>query len=169
MLTNPKIEFRNEQPFVAIFIDVAMKDIPSVLPPMIPEVIEWLTKNNIAPDRIMFFHYLSMTDNAKLHVAVGMTTQTLITGDERFQSGILPAGNYAMISNFGDYSNLYDAHYTLEKWLQKKSLDDTKSRSDSTIEWFGRTEFYISDPATEPNPEKWQTDVAFLIQTTDNQ
>ena len=169
MLTNPKIEFRNEQPFVAIFIDVAMKDIPSVLPPMIPEVIEWLTKNNITPNRIMFFHYISMTDNAKLRVAVGMTTQTVVEGNGRFESGIFPAGNYATISHFGDYTGLYDAHATLEKWLQKEGLNDTKNITDSTIEWFGRTEFYISDPDTEPNPEKWETDVNFLIQTTHNQ
>ena len=28
----------------------------------------------------------------------------------------------------------------------------------------GRTEFYLNDPKQKPDPDKWQTEVAFLME-----
>jgi hypothetical protein len=29
--------------------------------------------------------------------------------------------------------------------------------------WDARIEFYITDPAVEPDPKKWKTELAFLV------
>jgi hypothetical protein len=29
--------------------------------------------------------------------------------------------------------------------------------------WGGRVEFYITDPGEEPDPAKWETELAFLV------
>lgn len=38
MTNEPKIEHRDEQPYVAIRTRVKMSDIPAVLPPLVPQI-----------------------------------------------------------------------------------------------------------------------------------
>lgn len=163
MLTKPKIEDRKEQPFIAISTKVNMKDIPTALPPLIIEVFEWLNKFHIKQAGPPFFNYTSMDNNCDLVVNVGVPTHNWVEGDGRCKSGYFPTGVYATISHFGPYLNLKEAHLALEEWITQNGWDDTKKRTDNEVAWGGRTEFYITDPEAEPNPEAWQTDVVFSL------
>jgi effector-binding domain-containing protein len=163
MLTKPKIEDRKEQPFIAIGTRVNMKDIAVQLPPLIIEVVEWMNKFHIKQAGPPFFQYLSIDNNNDLIVNVGVPTHDWVEGDARLKSGKFPAGVYATLSHFGPYHQLKDAHMTLEEWVTQNGWDDTKKRTDNEVAWGGRTEFYITDPQTEPDQEKWQTDVVFSL------
>jgi hypothetical protein len=49
MITEPKIEDRNEQPYVGIRTQVTMQEIGKVLPPLWGEVYGWLASKGLKP------------------------------------------------------------------------------------------------------------------------
>lgn len=55
MKQEPQIETRSERPYVAISSSLRMQDIPSVLPPLIPEVVNWVQQQGLTPAGPPFF------------------------------------------------------------------------------------------------------------------
>ena len=163
MLSTPKTEQRSEQHYVAIRARVSMNDIPTVLPPLIPEVTDWLKKNNIAPDGPPFFQYLKMDSNNGLIAEVGFRVKEPVKGDNRVLAGSFPAGLYATLTHTGHYMGLREANKTLDKWVKDSGFKERHRVTADGIEWGTRTESYITDPDREPNPDKWRTDVSFLL------
>lgn len=162
MLNNPKVEFHDEQYYAAIRTKVKMSDIPLLLPPLIPEVLQWIKKNNITQVGPCFFRYLAFDDDSQLLVDVGMPTQTQVSGNEKIIAGSFPAANYVTVLHTGDYKELRDIHMELESWMKENGLKEGSQKIDGT-EYGARTEFYITDPQEEPDPKKWQTEVSILL------
>jgi effector-binding domain-containing protein len=152
MIIEPKIEYRKEQPYAAIKAEVRREEIPALLPLLIPEVFSWLKNKKIDADGAPFFNYVKM-DNGLLEVEVGVPVNHSVGGDERVIAGLFPAGNYAVVTYAGNYSNLFKVHLELEKWKEKNGINFQ----------LPKTEFYPTDPGTEPNPEKWITVIAVKI------
>jgi effector-binding domain-containing protein len=146
MISEPKTEYRNEQYYVAIKTRVRQEQISEILPPMIPELFDWLRENNLEPAGAPFFKYWEM-EGEKMKVEVGVPVDKHVSGDEHIYSGIFPAGYYLEIIYTGPYSNLPKVHVDLAKWREQNHIKIKNSV----------TEFYPVDPADEPNPEKWQT------------
>jgi effector-binding domain-containing protein len=163
MLTDPKVEERTEQHYMAICSEVNMKNISTVLPPLIPQIRAWMDKNNIIPSGPPFFKYFSMDKNDHLQVDVGIPVASPMRGEGKIVPDTFPAGKYATIIYTGDYRHLKDAHMKLEEWMTKKGLNDRLSGNEQKAVWRGRTEFYLVDESTEPDPEKWQTEITFLL------
>lgn len=163
MTTSPIVDYREEQPYAAIRACVAGDDIPALLPPLVPEVIAWLSMNHITPAGPPFFRYLSMDADRRFLVDVGMPVQQAIAADGRIVAGAFPAGSYASVTHTGDFRHLREAHMLLEDWMDKAGLNDKTESPAGSITWKGRTEFYLSDPKLEPNPEVWRTEIAFLL------
>jgi effector-binding domain-containing protein len=152
MISTPVIIDREAQHYAAIRTKVAMNKIPDMLPPLIPEVADWLSKNKITPAGPPFFRYLTM--NNDMEVEVGIPVPEKIMGDVRVTPGYFPAGRYGKITYMGHYSHIRDAHMALESWSKEKHL----KACPGTI-----TEVYITDPQKEPSPEKWQTDIIYQL------
>jgi effector-binding domain-containing protein len=76
---------------------------------------------------------------------------------------VLPAGRYASLIHRGPYEQLYDANGTLGKWIEEQGLKvDVKPTPEG--DKFGcRLEVYLTDPAVEKDPQKWETEVAFKL------
>jgi effector-binding domain-containing protein len=163
MLTEPKVEHRTKQPYAAIRTKVSMKDIPSVLPPLIPEMFGWLAKNNITPQGPPFFQYLTIDKDNQLEVAVGIPVQNAVTGNGRVVEGAFPAGTYATVTHIGNYSHLREAHMALDSWLDNNGWKDKRQATDQGMQYGSRTEFYPSDPKVVTNPDKWESEIAILL------
>ncbi|HEY9004613.1 MAG TPA: GyrI-like domain-containing protein [Ohtaekwangia sp.] len=163
MLTEPVLEKRPARNYAAIRKTVRMEDIPAVLPPLVPKVYRWLAERGIASDGPCFFLYHAMRHDV-LEVEVGVPVQKAITGDAVVRPGVFPEGTYAVITYTGDYANLKDAHMKLESWLAGKGIPEKKYTASDSVTWGGRTEFYITDPDTEPDSTRWITDVVFLLE-----
>jgi hypothetical protein len=54
MFGEPTIERRKEQPYMAIRTKLNMKDVPNILPPLIPEVLQWIDKNKLHRRDLLF-------------------------------------------------------------------------------------------------------------------
>jgi effector-binding domain-containing protein len=164
MLTEPKIEKRSEQPYVAIRSKVTMNEIPKLLPPQIHEVFDWLNKHHIKPFGPPFFHYRSMGKDGQLIVEVGVAVQNPVSDDERVKAGAFVKGNYVVATHTGPYNGLYGAHMQIEEWIKNKGVVEKAIKTKEGPVWGSRTEFYPTDPVIEPNPAKWVTEIAVLVE-----
>jgi effector-binding domain-containing protein len=158
MLSTPEIVTRPDQPFAAIRISLERDEIPSKAPPLIGEVAGWLAARG-AP----FFSYLEMPEDGPMVMEVGFPTSTLLGGDGRVRTGTIPAGRFATLIHTGPYDGLYEANVALGQWLEKQGVahpmpEDAPGDYDAAL-----LEIYATDPADEPDPQKWQTEVAFRL------
>jgi effector-binding domain-containing protein len=158
MLSEPKIINRGPQPYAAIRLTVERPKIGEQAPPLTGEVMAWLAAKGIGPTGAPFFNYTRMRGET-MDMEIGWPTASLFPGDGRVVTGTLPEGKYATLRYTGDYSGLYAAHEALHQWLATQKLPP------QDMEGGGLTllEIYETDPAQEPNPDKWITDVAFRL------
>ena len=164
MITEPKIEDRDDQHYVGIRTQVTMQELGKLLPPLWGEVYGWLAKQGLKPAGAPLWRYRVIDMAAKLEIDVGVPVATPVTADNRITADTLPAGRYATIVYTGPYEGLMQATADLLAWAQNKGVVWDKWTTGSQGEgWRGRIEHYLTDPREEPNSAKWQTELAFKL------
>ncbi|MCF2490834.1 GyrI-like domain-containing protein [Dyadobacter sp. CY347] len=164
MLSEPTIQRRSEGHYLAIAKTVHMHDIPHELPPLIPEVKQYMLEHDIEAAGPDFFLYKSMDESGELDCEAGFSVSQAAEGNGHIVPGIFPAGNYASIIYTGDFKDMMEAHVALENYIVQQGLKEKSTTLEGRTEWGGRTEFYLVDPELEPDPEKWQTEIVFLLE-----
>jgi effector-binding domain-containing protein len=92
----------------------------------------------------------------------GVPVATQVAGNGRVQPGEIPAGRYATVIHAGPYERLVDTTRDLLAWAEENGVQWQAHATGNAEAWAGRFEFYLTDPAEEPDPEKWETELAFL-------
>jgi effector-binding domain-containing protein len=163
MITSSKIVERGEQPYVAVKSVVSMKEIGAVAGKFLGEVFGWTAGHGLAPAGAPFFKYNVVDMERGLEIEFGVPTGSLARGDDRVLAGVLPAGRYASLVYRGPYDQLVEANTALQNWIKEQGLKmDVKENPEG--DRFGcRLEIYLTDPAAETDPQKWETEVAILL------
>jgi effector-binding domain-containing protein len=165
MLSEPRIEQRPAHHYVAIPAQAPMTELSGVLDRLFPEIFGWVAEHGITPDGPPFIRYLVTDMDRSLEFEVGLPTAGPTDGDGRVQSGHLPAGRYVTALHTGPYDRLVDATAQLLAWADKNQVTWDTSRRGDQEGWRARLEYYPTDPQEEPNPEKWDTILAFLTKS----
>ena len=76
MITEPKIEDRNEQSYVGVRAQVTMQELGKTLPPLWGEVYGWLASKGVKPAGAPLWRYLVIDMAAKLEIDVGVPVAT---------------------------------------------------------------------------------------------
>jgi effector-binding domain-containing protein len=163
-MTKPKLEHRKEQHYVAIRAQVAIP-FGKVLGPAWDEVNAWLKSKSLISSGAPFIRYLTTDMSKKLDIEVGVPVAAAVSGNDRISTGVFPAGRYATLVYTGSYNGkgLLKATVALLEWAKENNIVWQTSKIDN-VEWWGaRIEFYLTDPNSEPDPQKWQTELAFLV------
>lgn len=163
MLSELRVEHRNEQPYAAIRRRVAMQAIPKDLPPLIFRVLNWVQENKLEEAGPAFFRYLSM-DNGVLDVEVGVPLKQWPTGSGEVIAGSFPAGKYLTARHTGSYNNLPKSHMAMDEYAKENGLQPGTVKGEAGQIWGTRAEFYVTDPMVEKDESKWITDLALLLQ-----
>ena len=164
MITEPKIEHRNAQPYMGIRAQVTMQELGKVLPPLWGEVYGWLASKGLKPTGAPLWRYRVIDMAAKLEIDVAVLVAGAAIGDNRIIADILPAGLYATLIYTGPYEGLMRATADLLAWADKKGVVWDKWQAGSKGEgWRARIENYLTDPRVEPDATKWQTELAFML------
>ena len=164
MVTEPKIEDRQAQLCVGIRTQVAMQDMGSgVIPQLHGEVMQWLKQQGLGPSGapILRYHVINMVD--KLDIEMAWPVAKPVLGNGRIQAGVLPAGRYASVLYTGHYSGLMEANRVLIDWAKEKGIVWDRWDDPNGDAFRARYETYITDPGDEPDPAKWQTEVAIKL------
>ena len=122
MITEPKIEHRNAQPYLGIRAQVTMQELGRVLPPLWGEVYGRLASKDLKPTGAPLWRYRVIDMAAKLEIDVGVPVATPLTGDNRITADTLPAGRYATLIYTGPYEGLMQATADLLAWAQNKGI-----------------------------------------------
>ena len=161
MADEPRLEYRDEQPYLAIRTQVPIP-FGKVLPGLWGEVAAFLKDRGIEPSGAPFVRYLTTDMANKLDIEVGFPVSSSMPGDERVSAGRLPAGRYAVLLYTGPYRKLVKVTAGLLEWAKKENIIWKTTKIDHVEWWEGRVEWYPTDPAAEPDPQKWRTELAFL-------
>ncbi len=162
MITEPKLEDRKEQHYVAVRTQAAMNELDTAIPQGIGEVAAWLRKQGVAPTGAPFIRYLVIDMEALLEIEVGFPVTNALSGDgRRVRAGVLPAGRYASLV----YTNIdkgIEANYALLQWGAAKGLVWDKWETEKGDAFGSRFESFLTNPDEEPDRTKWETEVAIM-------
>jgi effector-binding domain-containing protein len=158
----PEIEQRAAQPYMGISSWVTMTAVGSVAD-RIPEIFGWLGAHGIAPAGPPFFRYHVIDMDRQLQVEVGVPVMSPAEDDGDIRAGTLPAGRFAVMTHTGAPDTLLAATGELLAWAEARGLAWDVTATDTGEKWGCRAEFYLTDPAEQPDLSKWQTQLAFLI------
>ncbi len=137
-----------------------MNEMGSVIPQRLGEVFAWLGAHGVAPAGPPFVRYYDVSDmSAPLHIAMGVPVASAVSGDERVSAGVLPAGRYAVLLHTGHPDGLFDATTALLAWAKKNGIAWQTTATEHGEVWHARLENYHTDPATEPDLYKWETEL----------
>lgn len=161
MISEPRIETREAQPYVGMHASVAMQDFPSVIDRTLGELWAWVGEHGLQSQAgPPIFRYLTIGDDGAMELDFCIPLSAPAAGDQRVQAGTLPDGRYATLVHTGPYDGLRDATARLLQWGEQQGL---RWQREATGAWRARLETYISDPRVEPDPSKLETQLAILV------
>jgi effector-binding domain-containing protein len=158
----PEITQRAAQPYAGISAWVTMAAIGSVAD-RIPEIFSWLGARGIAPAGPPFFRYHVVDMERQLQVEAGVPVASAVEDDGPIRAGTLPAGRFAIMTHTGAPDTLAAATAKLLDWAEARGLAWDISRTDAGEHWGCRLEFYLTNPAEQPDASKWQTQLVFRL------
>jgi effector-binding domain-containing protein len=162
MSQEPRLQTRAAQPYAGIRATVTMDGISGAVDEAYPELFGWLGANGVAPSGPPFIRYLVIDMAADLEIELGVPVGVPVTGSGRVQPGVLPPGEYAVLRHAGSYDGLIAANAALQDWAREQGIAFDAWDTDKGEAWHGRFEHYLTDPSSEADPAKWETDVAYL-------
>ncbi|HEY7431632.1 MAG TPA: GyrI-like domain-containing protein [Streptosporangiaceae bacterium] len=163
MSQHAEIQQRDEQPYVGIRTQVPMDGIAGAVDQAFPALFGWLGQRDIAPAGAPFIRYHVIDMMASLDIEMGVPVAAPIAGDDSVTAGALPAGRYVVLRHVGHYDGLIDSNAELQRWARQQAVALESRDTPQGDAFAGRFEQYLTNPAEEPDPAKWQVDVAYLI------
>ena len=157
-----RIELRTAQPYAGIRVRVSMDGISGAVDKAFPELFGWLAAQDIPAAGPPFIRYLVVDMAAELQIELAVPVSVDISGAERVQPGVLPAGRYVTLRHTGPYDGLVASNAALQQWAREQEITFDSWDSPAGSVWRGRAEHYLTNPSAEPDPAKWEVDVAYL-------
>ena len=169
-----QIQRREAQSYAALPMQVTMESLAAAVDQAFPELFGWLARHAIAPAGPPFIRYLVIDMAAGLQIEMGVPVATAIDDGEtdsdadsddggRITPGVLPAGRYAVLRHTGPYDGLVASNAALQRWAGEHGITFDSWDTPEGTAWRARAEHYLTNPAAEPDPSKWEVDVAYLI------
>lgn len=163
--TEPKLVYRDKQPYMGIRTQVVMSQLPTVIPQLHDEIYQLLEKRGVSPSGAPFIRYHVINMAAKLDVELGWPVAAALSDEGNVCAASLPAGQYATLLYTGDYSGLMDANRVLIEWAEQNGIAWDRWEDEKGDAFGSRIEIYHTDPGDEPDPAKWETEVAIRLAT----
>lgn len=162
MMSEPKLENRHEQPYVAIRTQVTMQELDTAIQQLRREVLTWIARQGIAPTGAPFLRNHVIDMEALLDIEVGIPTVSVEPADGRVRAGVLPAGLYASLV-YTDWQSGIEANAALLDWGAKQGLVWDTWETEKGRAFGARLMSLLTDPNEEPDQAKWKTEVAIRL------
>lgn len=127
---------------------LTITEISEFLNQALSEVSRVLSAQGISPTGPPFTRYHPL-EEGKFSVEAGFTTSGTFTAIGQVVPSTLPGGSAAVMTYLGPYDEMEAAYRELEEWISRQGGTPTGDP------W----EVYFSDPAQEPDPQKWRTEI----------
>ena len=161
MITEPKITERAAQHYVGIRSQVPMSAFPQIIPQHLDELFAWLEARGVAPAGAPFMRYYVIDMAGTMDVELGVPVAAALPGDGQVAAGVIPAGRYASLVYSG--VNGIAGNGALIDWAQRNGMEWDRWDDPHGDAFRARVEYYLTDPAEEPDEQKWETEVAIKL------
>jgi effector-binding domain-containing protein len=158
----PAIVERPGQPYVAIRKSVTIETIHEIVDSL-PVVFGWLRAHGIQPAGAPFFKYNLIDMPGRLEMEAGVPVAAVPAADGTVSTGVLPAGRYVTATHVGHPERLIDSTAELLAWAAGQGLKWDMVETPEGERWASRLELYQTDPAVEPDMNRWETGLAFRL------
>lgn len=158
-----EVVHRPAQTYAAIPIVTTMAELGATAPPLHGEVFDWLAEHGLAASGPPFWRYDVINMPSTLQLQVGVTTGRPVRGDDRVVAGELPAGKYLQRVHRGHPDTLEGATTQLLAYADTAGLEFDVVDGPEGQRWAARLEFYLTDPAEQPDLDAWETLLAFKL------
>jgi effector-binding domain-containing protein len=159
---SPAIVERGEQLYAYIRGSVRMDDF-AVIADRLPELFGWLDARGAGFAGAPFFRFNTVAMDAESVVEAGMPVTSMPEPEGDIGMALLPAGRYATVHHHGHPDQLFDIVTALRAWAAREGLAWDMTEVDGVEHWACRLESYLTDPRVEPDPSKWEIELAFRL------
>ena len=173
-MVEPSVVERAEQPYAGIAKVITMKTFDLVAD-RIPELFGWLGAHGLAATEAPFLRFNVIDMERELAVEAGVpiaaeaaaaateaAARQAEAGDAIFV-GLLPAGRYVAATHVGHPDELVGVTAEVLSWAAGHGLTwDAWETPDGTA-WACRLTVTKTNPALEPDPNKWETELLFRL------
>lgn len=161
MISEPKVEERAEQHYVGIRTQVPHSKFREIIPQYLDELFAWLGARDVTPACAPFMRYYVINMPGLMDVELGIPVAAAMPGEGRIVPGVIPAGRYAALVYTG--LNGIAGNAALIGWAENNGIQWDRWDDPNGDAFRARIEYYLTDPAEEPDPEKWETEVAIKL------
>lgn len=133
---------------------IDIKNVEQVFQDKMPKTYEYLQQNKFqmtGPPSALFYTWDTNADSSDLAIAIPVKDASMASGD--YTAITIDRSKAVMVDFYGSYDKTDLAHEAIKKYIKEKNLI-TKSPA---------IEEYVTDPATEKDPNKVLTRVYYLI------
>jgi effector-binding domain-containing protein len=156
----PGIDHRTARHYVGLRIITPFEGMFAQTDKLFKELRLWVNAHDLADQGPYFLRYHVIDMKGLMDVEAGFVVTPPQRGDERVNSGVLPAGQYAHLT-YSRYA--LRGNQALLLWVKAQQLAADREDT-SNGEAFGcRYEAYLTDYRTEPRKTKWQVDLAIRL------
>lgn len=161
--TQPEVTHREAMPYAGIRVKVHHSELDSgIIPQLHDEVLAWLEARGTSPSGAPFLRYYVIDMAEKMDIELSWFTDEVLEGDDRVNTGELPAGQYASLV-YTDVTKGIAGNGVLIDWAQQQGLEWDRWDDPNGDAFRCRYETFITDPADEPDMTKWETEVAIKL------
>jgi effector-binding domain-containing protein len=101
MISEPKIEYREEKLYMGIRTIAPFKGMFAEVDKLIKELRRWVKQHGVAGEGPFFLRYHVIDMEGPMDIEVGFVVKEHLPSDERVKPGVLPSGNYATLTYSG--------------------------------------------------------------------
>lgn len=160
----PRIEVRPEQPYAGTRKVMAMRDFDREIPAMRTIVARWLDAHGVRPSGQPFLRFHAIDMPERMDVEVGMPTEHADDASGEVESGLLPAGRYAVVVYTG-VENAVPANTRLLDWIAAQGEQALAHASERGEVFEARYETFLTDAEAEADPHRWLFEVAIQVRS----
>jgi effector-binding domain-containing protein len=132
-------------------------ELPAFFGSAFGEVFGLAMQRSAPPDGPPFARFPGITPGvgpgAEVDVEAGVCVAREVEGSGRVVASVLPGGDAAVTDHIGPFDEMQPAYMALESWM----------REHDRVPAGGPWEIYYSDPAQEPDPQKWRTEIVWPL------
>ena len=137
-----------EQQTAAMFARLPVDAIGPWLAEAFRDIAAYLSKYGVGPVGMPYARYHRL-DDGRFEIEAGFPASTPVPGEGQVEPSELPGGTVAVAIHVGPYDAMGPTYEALASWVR-----------DSGAEPMGDAwEVYFSDPAVEPDPSRWRTEI----------
>lgn len=140
------------QPVLVTRRRIKRSEIAKVLGEMLGKVFLHAQRTGAAIAGQPFTRYLEWGPGM-LSIEAGLPVTVRTEAEGEVIAELLPGGRTAVTTHRGPYEQLFDAHAAVQQWIEENG------HRASGAPW----EVYVTDPAEEPEPKNWRTDIFWPI------